>query len=149
MWREKNIYFTEHDIYFTKLMFILKNINLELKSALRTKYIFYRFLLYPFLFYMLFRYLDGGVWYILNFSLSLDLEIDHFILSGFVSFGYMWNTFSELPFSQGFIGLSFILCNLTDVHNIPFWLLSKVIFPKTIYFYPIALSHGILTIGKQ
>ena len=46
MWREKNIYFTEHDIYFTKLMFILKNINLELKSALRTKYIFYRSLLY-------------------------------------------------------------------------------------------------------
>ena len=46
MWREKNIYFTEHDIYFTKLMFILKNINLELKSGLRTKYIFYRFLLY-------------------------------------------------------------------------------------------------------
>ena len=46
MWREKNIYFTEHDIYFTKLMFILKNINLELKSALRTKYIFYRILLY-------------------------------------------------------------------------------------------------------
>ena len=49
MWREKNIYFTEHDIYFTKLMFILKNINLELKSALRTKYIFYRILLYPLL----------------------------------------------------------------------------------------------------
>ena len=46
MWMEKNIYFTEHDIYFTKLMFILKNINLELKSALRTKYIFYRILLY-------------------------------------------------------------------------------------------------------
>ena len=46
MWREKNIYFTEHDIYFSKLMFILKNINLELKSALRTKYIFYRILLY-------------------------------------------------------------------------------------------------------
>ena len=46
MWREKNIYFTEHDIYFTKLMFILKNINLELKSALRTKNIFYRILLY-------------------------------------------------------------------------------------------------------
>ena len=46
MWREKNIYFTEPDIYFTKLVFILKNINLELKSALRTKYIFYRFLLY-------------------------------------------------------------------------------------------------------
>ena len=46
MWREKNIYFTEHDIYFTKLMFILKNINLELKSALRTKYIFYQSLLY-------------------------------------------------------------------------------------------------------
>ena len=46
MWRGKNIYFTEHDIYFTKLMFILKNINLELKSALRTKYIFYRILLY-------------------------------------------------------------------------------------------------------
>ena len=46
MWREKNIYFTEHDIYFSKLMFILKNINLELKPALRTKYIFYRFLLY-------------------------------------------------------------------------------------------------------
>ena len=46
MWMEKKIYFTEHDIYFTKLMFILKNINLELKSALRTKYIFYRFLLY-------------------------------------------------------------------------------------------------------
>ena len=43
---KKNIYFTEHDIYFTKLMFILKNINLELKSALRTKYIFYRILLY-------------------------------------------------------------------------------------------------------
>ena len=48
MWMEKNIYFTEHDIYFTKLMFILKNINLELKSALRTKYIFYRILLYIF-----------------------------------------------------------------------------------------------------
>ena len=46
MWMEKNIYFTEHDIYFTELMFILKNINLELKSALRTKYIFYRILLY-------------------------------------------------------------------------------------------------------
>ena len=46
MWREKNIYFTEHDIYFTKLMFILKNINLELKSALRTKYLFCRTLLY-------------------------------------------------------------------------------------------------------
>ena len=46
MWREKNIYFTEHDIYFTKLMFILKNINLELKLALRTKYIFYQSLLY-------------------------------------------------------------------------------------------------------
>ena len=46
MWREKNIYFTEHDIYFSKLMFILKNINLELKPALRTKYIFYRILLY-------------------------------------------------------------------------------------------------------
>ena len=46
MWREKNIYFTEPDIYFTKLMFILKNINLELKSALRTKYIFYQSLLY-------------------------------------------------------------------------------------------------------
>ena len=46
MWRERNIYFTEHDIYFSKLMFILKNINLELKPALRTKYIFYRFLLY-------------------------------------------------------------------------------------------------------
>ena len=43
---KKNIYFTEHDIYFTKLMFTLKNINLELKSALRTKYIFYRILLY-------------------------------------------------------------------------------------------------------
>ena len=46
MWREKNIYFTEPDIYFTILMFILKNINLELKSALRTKYIFYQSLLY-------------------------------------------------------------------------------------------------------
>ena len=43
---KKNIYFTEHDIYFTKLMFILKNINLELKSALRTKYLFYQTLLY-------------------------------------------------------------------------------------------------------
>ena len=47
MWREKNIYFIEHDIYFTELMFILKNINLELKSALRTKYLFYQSLLYP------------------------------------------------------------------------------------------------------
>ena len=46
MWREKNIYFTEHDIYFNKLMFISKNMNLELKSASRTKYIFYRILLY-------------------------------------------------------------------------------------------------------
>ena len=46
MWREKNIYFIEHDIYFTELMFILKNINLELKSALRTKYLFYQSLLY-------------------------------------------------------------------------------------------------------
>ena len=42
---KKNIYFTEHDIYFTKLMFILQNINLELKSALRTKYLFYQNLL--------------------------------------------------------------------------------------------------------
>ena len=58
MWREKNIYFTEHDIYFTKLMFILKNINLELKSALRTKYIFYRILLYFLL--NLFSFLGGG-----------------------------------------------------------------------------------------
>ena len=43
---EKNICFIEPDIYFTKLMFILKNINLELKSALRTKYLFYQSLLY-------------------------------------------------------------------------------------------------------
>ena len=42
---KKYIYFTEHDIYFTELMFILKNINLELKSALRTKYLFYQTLL--------------------------------------------------------------------------------------------------------
>ena len=42
----KNIYFTKHDIYFTKLMLILQNINLELKSALRTKYWFYQTLLY-------------------------------------------------------------------------------------------------------
>ena len=56
---KKNIYFTEHDIYFTKLMFILKNINLELKSALRTKYIFYRSLLY-----------------ILSFQVSLEKIID-------------------------------------------------------------------------
>ena len=46
MWREKNIYFIEPDIDFTKLMFILKNINLELKSALRTKYLFVQSLLY-------------------------------------------------------------------------------------------------------
>ena len=45
MWRGKNIYFIEHDIYFTELMFILPNINLELKSALRTKYLFYQTLL--------------------------------------------------------------------------------------------------------
>ena len=32
MWREKNIYFTEHDIYFTELMFILKNINFTSNS---------------------------------------------------------------------------------------------------------------------
>ena len=44
----KNIYFTKHDIYFTKLMLILQNINLELKSALRTKYWFYQTLLYDF-----------------------------------------------------------------------------------------------------
>ena len=43
---KKNIYFTKNDIYFTKLMFILKNINLELKSALRTKYLFYQSLLH-------------------------------------------------------------------------------------------------------
>ena len=42
----KNIDFTKHDIYFTKLMLILQNINLELKSALRTKYWFYQTLLY-------------------------------------------------------------------------------------------------------
>ena len=30
------IYFTEHDIYFSEQMFILLNINLEFKSALRT-----------------------------------------------------------------------------------------------------------------
>ena len=42
----KNIYFTKHDIDFTKLMLILQNINLELKSALRTKYWFYQTLLY-------------------------------------------------------------------------------------------------------
>ena len=59
MWREKNIYFTEHDIYFTKLMFILKNINLELKTALRTKYIFYRILLYS-CFLDVFRDYDSG-----------------------------------------------------------------------------------------
>ena len=41
----KNIYFTENDIYFSEQMFILLNINLELKSALRTKYLFYRTLL--------------------------------------------------------------------------------------------------------
>ena len=45
----KNIYFTKHDIYFTKLMLILQNINLELKSALRTKYLFCRTLLYNYL----------------------------------------------------------------------------------------------------
>ncbi len=45
-WQTKNIYFTKHDIYFTKLMLILQNINLELKSALRTKYWFYQTLLY-------------------------------------------------------------------------------------------------------
>ena len=49
MWREKKIYFIKHDIYFTELMFILKNINLELKSALRTKYLFYQSLLYQYL----------------------------------------------------------------------------------------------------
>ena len=40
------IYFAEHDIYFGEQMFTLVNINLELKSALRTKYWFCRTLLY-------------------------------------------------------------------------------------------------------
>ena len=40
------IYFAEHDIYFGEQMFTLVNINLELKSALRTKYLFCRTLLY-------------------------------------------------------------------------------------------------------
>ena len=40
------IYFAEHDIYFGEQMFTLVNINLELKSALRTKYWFYQTLLY-------------------------------------------------------------------------------------------------------
>ena len=40
------IYFAEHDIYFGEQMFTLVNINLELKSALRTKYLFYQTLLY-------------------------------------------------------------------------------------------------------
>ena len=43
---KKNIYFYKHDIYFNKLMFIFKNINLELKLALRTKYWFLQTLLY-------------------------------------------------------------------------------------------------------
>ena len=60
MWREKNIYFTEHDIYFTKFMFILKNTNLELKSALRTKYLFYQSLLYKSFVY--FRDLTSSNW---------------------------------------------------------------------------------------
>ena len=42
------IYFAEHDIYFGEQMFTLVNINLELKSALRTKYLFCRTLLYMF-----------------------------------------------------------------------------------------------------
>ena len=40
------IYFAEHDIYFGEQMFTLVNINLELKSALRTKCLFYQSLLY-------------------------------------------------------------------------------------------------------
>ena len=40
------IYFAEHDIYFGEQMFTLVNINLELKSALRTKYLFCQTLLY-------------------------------------------------------------------------------------------------------
>ena len=43
---KKNIYFYKHDIYFNKLMFIFKNINLELKLALRAKYWFLQTLLY-------------------------------------------------------------------------------------------------------
>ena len=45
---DKKIYidFAEHDIYFGEQMFTLVNINLELKSALRTKYLFCRTLLY-------------------------------------------------------------------------------------------------------
>ena len=43
------IYFTEHDIYFSEQMFILLNINLELKSGLRTKYSVYRTLLHEFI----------------------------------------------------------------------------------------------------
>ena len=34
--------FTENDIYFSEQIFISLNINLKLKSALRTKYLFYR-----------------------------------------------------------------------------------------------------------
>ena len=34
--------FTENDIYFSEQMFISLIINLKLKSALRTKYLFYR-----------------------------------------------------------------------------------------------------------
>ena len=75
MWREKNIYFTEHDIYFTKLMFILKNINLEFKLALRTKYIFYRILLYQ----------NTGVVFDLAFRTCLYLNIRKYSLVYMVS----------------------------------------------------------------
>ena len=39
--------FTENDIYFSEQIFISLNINLKLKSAWRTKYLFYQTLLYP------------------------------------------------------------------------------------------------------
>ena len=55
------IYFAEHDIYFGEQMFTLVNINLELKSALRTKYLFCRTLLYPYIFPIMMFSLGGNV----------------------------------------------------------------------------------------
>ena len=77
---KKNIYFIEHDIYFSELMFTLKNINLELKSALRTKYIFYRILLYN--------------------EDKVCLVAKNQLTSGFLRIGKVWKSLAGVFFSN-------------------------------------------------
>ena len=65
------IYFAEHDIYFGEQMFTLVNINLELKSALRTKYLFCRTLLYLYL-HLYFMSISAICWRMCSFSFGFE-----------------------------------------------------------------------------